>query len=79
MSSSRDINALEALYEERKRTYHMLLTLSNALREEPHIRAPTLALCSDMLKEAEELYLLASDEWYSTTEFTKNKGGHNYA
>ena len=38
----------EAIYEERKRAYHMLLTIIDMLDEESNLQTPVLQVCKDL-------------------------------
>lgn len=50
------------IYEERKRTYHMVHAIAEVSRTETHISKKLKELIKETEKEAEELYLLSSDK-----------------
>lgn len=58
-----DITA-EAIYEERKKAYHMLLTIIDMLDEESNLQTPVLQVCKDLLTQVQQRYLISSDIWY---------------
>lgn len=58
-----DITA-EAIYEERKKAYHMLLTIIDMLDEESNLQTPVLQVCKDLLTQVQQRYLISSDIWH---------------
>lgn len=54
----------EAIYEERKRAYHMLLTIIDMLEEESNLQTPVLQVCKDLLRQVQQRYLISSDIWH---------------
>lgn len=60
MENHPDITA-EAIYEERKKTYHMLLTIIDMLDEESNLQTPVLQVCKDLLTQVQQRYLISSD------------------
>lgn len=52
----------DVIYDERKRTYHMLTAIVEVAETEKHISKKLKKLICATQKEAEELYLIASDK-----------------
>lgn len=63
----------EAIYEERKRAYHMLLTIIDMLEEESNLQTPVLQVCKDLLTQVQQRYLISSDIWHECNT-QKNRG-----
>lgn len=63
----------EAIYDERKRTYHMISTIVDMLEEETNLQTPVLKVCKDLLAQAQHRHLISSDAWYDTNYCIKNK------
>lgn len=72
MSNYQNVVA-EAIYDERKRTYHMISTIADMLEEETNLQTPVLKVCKDLLAQAQHRYLISSDAWYDTNYCIKNK------
>lgn len=75
MENHPDITA-EAIYEERKKTYHMLLTIIDMLDEESNLQTPVLQVCKDLLTQVQQRYLISSDIWHecNTKKTVRRKG-----
>ena len=67
----------EAIYDERKRAYHMLLTIIDLLEEETNLQTTVLKVCKDFLAQAQHRYLISSDAWHDAN-YNKNRKESSY-